>query len=416
VRTPLTMTTLSGAVDQAREGAVVWLQRYFDSHAERFVGKLRRHMPILSVGRVAVVTRREDVLAILADPDTFATPYASRLPGPFLLGLSGPAHERCAEEIRAVVQADDLELLKSFTETRAGRHVEDALGRGGLDVGTDLVHPVLHAVVVRYLGLLDIDTSVQLRWTRDLFQDVFLHSPGLPSSVHTRAQRATRALYTHVDDSIAARQEVRSDDVLSRLLERRRVAPDVALTDAEIRGNLLGLAIGWLWHGAKAALLAVDGLLDRPDALTQAQQAAKVGDLEELRRVLWEVLRFRPVQAGLLRTCLRETTIAADTARATSIRPGSVVFVGTESAMHDETAIPDPETFDSSRAEGQYLNFGDGPHRCMGERMMRVQLAALVAPLLRAGRLRRAEGRQGRLRWHGPHPDGLRVEFTRLRG
>jgi cytochrome P450 len=408
------MTALSSAVARAREGAVVWLQRYFEAHAEQFISRLlRRHKPILSIGRVAVVTRRDDVLAVLADPDTFALPYAARLPGPFVLGLSGAAHERCAQEIRAAVRADDLEFLKSFTETRAGWHVKDALGRGGLDVGTDLVHPVLHAVVVRYLGTLDTDMSTQLTWARHLFQDVFLNARGLPSSVHSRAQQATRAMYAHLDDSIAARQEAPSDDVLSRLLERRRVAPEAALTDAEIRNNLLGLAIGWLWHGTKASLIAVDGLLDRPDALTQAQEAASADDLEGLRRVLWEVLRFRPAQAGLPRTCVRETTLAAGTARGTSIRPGSRIFVGTQSAMHDETAIPDPEIFDSSRADGQYLIFGDGLHRCLGERMMRVQLAALVAPLLQVGRLRRADGRQGRLRWEGPHPDGLRVEFAR---
>jgi hypothetical protein len=40
---------------------------------------------------------------------------------------------------------------------------------------------------------------------------------------------------------------------------------------------------------------------------------------------------------------------------------------------------------------------------------MRVQLPAMLAPLLRVDGLRRAAGPQGRLRWHRTSPDGLRV-------
>jgi cytochrome P450 len=128
--------------------------------------------------------------------------------------------------------------------------------------------------------------------------------------------------------------------------------------------------------------------------------------------VLWEVLRFRPVQAGLYRTCIRDTTIAPGTARERRVRAGTPVFVGTHSAMWDETAIPNPAVFDHTRSDDQYLIFGDGLHRCFGERIERVQLPAMLAPLLRAGRLRRAPGSDGKLRWQGPSPDGFRVELA----
>jgi cytochrome P450 len=171
------------------------------------------------------------------------------------------------------------------------------------------------------------------------------------------------------------------------------------------------MAIGWLWHGARSATLAVDELLARPEALALAREAAWDGDLEQLRRLLWEVYRFRPVQPRVSRRCTAETVLAADTPRARRVPSGAMVFAGSHSAMWDETAVPDPEDFDATRADGQYLVFGGGPHRCPGEHVMGVQLPALLAPLLRSDGLQRAPGLAGVTRWEGLFPGRLEVEF-----
>jgi cytochrome P450 len=409
-RLPSTITALDDAAARTGEGAVVWLQNRFEAHAEEILGGVRRRWPIPRLLRTVVVTRRDDVLAVLTDTTHFALPYAARLPGRFVLGLTGPALERDRSELRAVIRPDDLEYLEGLAESAAERRVAGARPAGGLDIGGGLVHPVQDEVVGRYLGVSAPDPATQLRWARDLFQDVFLNPSGLVS-VRRRARRAGREMSAHLDRLIADRRAARDrpDDVLGRMLDRQLVAPETALSDTEIRSSLIGLALGWLWHGAKAPLIVVDELFDRPDALAQARTTALAGDLDGLRRVLWEVLRFRPVQAGLFRICVRDTTLAPGTARERRVRAGTSVFVGTHSAMWDETAVPDPEAFDATRADGQYLIFGDGPHRCFGEQIMRVQLPAMLAPLLRAPGLRRAGGSAGRLRWKGPSPDGFRV-------
>jgi cytochrome P450 len=408
-----TITTLDDAAARAREDTVVWLQNQFEAHAEDLLGVARRRWPIPRVFGTVVVTRRDDVLAVLADTAHFALPYGPRLPGRFVLGLTGAALERDQAELRAVVRPDDLEFLKGLAESEAERRVAAAAAIGGLDVGSGLVHPVLDTVVARYLGVAAPDPVTGLRWSRDLFQDLFLNVAGL-ASVRRRAQRAATEMGSHIDHLIAARRAApdRPDDVLGRLLDRQHVAPETALSDTEIRTSLIGLALGWLWHGAKAPLIALDELLDRPDAFDAARAAARARDPEALRRVLWEVLRFRPVQAGVNRVCIRDTTIAPGTAWERRVRAGTPVLVGTHSAMWDETAVPDPAVFDPTRAEGQYLIFGDGLHRCFGERIVRVQLPAMLGPLLRADGLRRAPGAEGKLRRQGPSPDGFRVELS----
>ena len=401
-------------VVSVRERAAVLVQRQLDRNAFAGLGPLRRHLPVLSVPPYAVVTRREDVDAVLADSETFAPPYAPRLTGPFVLGLAGADHERHTRELRCVLRADDLPQLGQSAGQLAQAAVD---GRtGSLDVGADLVQPVLSALVERYLGVGAPDRATQLRWTRDLFQDIFLNQGGLPS-VRRRAERSGAELCRYVDDLVASRPHgpaalaVADGDVLSRLLARQVEAPGTALDDREIRDNLVGLAIGWLWHGAKAAITAVDELLDTPEAGSAAQAAADADDLPQLQRVLWEVLRFRPVQAGVFRTCTRDTTLAAGTPRARPVGVGTTVLVGMHSGMWDETVVPDPARFDPTRADAQYLVFGAGPHRCLGEAIVKAQLPALLAPLLRRSP-RRAQGRAGRLRWSGPSPDGFRVVLS----
>lgn len=396
--------------DRAREKVDVLIGRALDRNRLAGLGWLRRHRPLLQVGPLLVVTRHDDVLEVLRAPDTFTLPYASHLPGSFVLGLSGAQHARHTAELRTAFRADDADLLCRMVAGDAGQRVAYGRGEGSLDVGSDLVHPVLSNVVGRYLGAPGPDPGTQLQWADDIFRNIFLN-PGNLQPIIERAERAATAMGAHLDQLIAARSTADDgpDDVLGRLLDRQRTSPETALSHREIRDNLLGLGIGWLWHGTKAAVIAVDELLDRPEQLAAAQAAAAVGDLERLRRLLWEVYRFRPVQAGLPRTCTRTTTLAGATPRARQVRAGTSVFVGTHAAMGDETAIPDPLLFDPTRADGQYLVFGDGLHRCFGEQMMRIQLPALLAPLLRVEGLRRADARAGRLRYDGPRADGFRV-------
>ena len=396
-----------------RETTTVWFQRRLDSNAVARLDPLRRHRPVLTAPPYAVVTRRDDVDAVLRDERAFGLPYAPRLTGPFLLGITGDEHTAWRQELRAVVRDDDLQRLRASAHRRA-RRVVDAC-TGSLDVGTELVDPVLAELVAEYLGVAP-DPLEQLTWARDLFQDIFLN-PGAVPSVRRRAEDSGVAYCRYVEGLIASRPHGRDandraqpDDVLQRLLRRQVSSPQTALTDRQIRDSLIGLAIGWLYHGAKAAMLAADELLERQGEVRAALAEGTAG----LERLVQEVLRFRPVQPFLLRTCARDTTLAPGTERARRVGVGTTVVVGTHSAMWDEAVVPDPTSFDRSRADAQYLVFGDGAHRCFGEAIAKAQLPALLAPLFRAHGLRRAPRRAGRLRWQGPAPARLCVRLDPL--
>ena len=83
-----------------------------------------------------------------------------------------------------------------------------------------------------------------------------------------------------------------ADDVLNRCLAMQ-TAGLPGMDDLGIRNNLIGLIIGAIPTTSKAAVQALDQLLDRPDALAGAQQAARDGDDDLLARYVFEALRFR---------------------------------------------------------------------------------------------------------------------------
>jgi len=394
------------------EAAFNRVQRALDTNRIARADLLRRHFPVLRLGSLVVVTRRDDVLDILNHPDTFSLPYASRLHGRFLLGLEGGEHTAGVQELRRVLRDEDVPRVGALVSSTSNEIVERFRAPGELDVGTDLVYPVMIRSVMDYLGVREVDPDDLLRWSREMFQNIFLNPADL-SEVSERARQAQQRLNAVVTQLVAGVQtapSVRPDaaqTVVARMVTGRR---EITAEDSDdIRDNLVGLAIGWLWHGARAAIVATDELLKRPDLLAQARTAASEEDLSALRRVLWEVLRFRPVQPGLFRECVKSGVIGPGTSRERRVRQGDRVFVGTHSAMWDEATVPDSRRFLSERAEGQYLIFGAGDHTCLGLEIMRVQLPALLAPLLREPGLQRAYGLPGRLRHRGAAVDGFLV-------
>jgi cytochrome P450 len=395
------ITRIDASVQQYR---VTLPQRLFDHNGVSRLDIVRHTHQVWPLIRpYRPIARRADVIGALTDSATFVTCYPEDLIGDFVARFDGDRHTKLRVGIASAL--GDLQAAEDLASRTARERVACRVAAGSLDVGTDLVYPVMIRMVEEYVGLSGQRSDVLLAWGRDLFQGIFLNAYGMPF-VHEAARIAKDQMSAHVDELI---EEVNpaSATVLAKLAYGKE---KFAMT--EVRDNIIGLAIGWLWHGARAAIIAVDELLKRPTEMAVARRAAQQGDSDTLQRVLWEILRFRPVQVGLVRECARDT----DLSDGTRVRRHAKVLLGTHSAMWDEEVIPDPSSFDCSRAPGQYLIFGRGPHECPGASMMRRQLPAMLAPLLRQHWLRRAGGRDGRLRWVGPSPDGFRVLLPAVSG
>ena len=89
---------------------------------------LRRHRPILLVRNIAILSRADDVKAVLGDSTHFAVPYGPRMTaitGPFILGLDeSPLYHHDREQLAKALRAQDLPGLTERTLHLARERLE----------------------------------------------------------------------------------------------------------------------------------------------------------------------------------------------------------------------------------------------------------------------------------------------------
>jgi cytochrome P450 len=388
---------------------------------------LRLFQPNLVLGRrvitayanngTAVVTRRADVIDVLSRDDDFGVVYGPRMEiitggENFFLGMQDtPSYTRDVSNMRLVVRRDDVNaIVKPFVEATAASLVAAAPGK--IDVPQALSLPVAARLLDHYFGMPGPSEQDIVDWTTMLFWYLFIDLKADPA-LDMKAAAAAIVFREWVDAQIAARKasgEVR-DDVLGRCLAMQ-AAGLPGMRDRGIRDNLIGLLIGELPTTSAAANLALDELLDRPEALAGACAAARAGDDAALAAHVFEALRFRPLNPVIYRRALRDSVVAEGTLRACHVAKDTMVLASNLSAMFDPLAIPHPNDFRIDRPWEVYMLWGYGLHSCFGAHLNRATIPGILKPLLARQGLRRASGNQGRIDKQGtPFPVHFNVVF-----
>ena len=368
-------------------------------------------------GGTVIVTRRADVMDVLRRDDDFEVVYGPRMRAltggeNFFLGMQpGWDYARDTSAMRLAMRHTDVpERIAPRAARMATQAVADAGGR--IDLPPALTLAVPTDMVMDYFGLSNVDPVALQGWATRLFWYLF-GDLGADPDLHTRAMEDASALRAALDAAIAARKAAPNDadDLISRCLALQ-AAGVPGMDDLGIRNNLLGLVIGAIPTISKAACLAMDELLRRPDALRRAQAAARTGDAAQLAPHLWEALRFNPHNPVIYRRAVRDTVIAPGTFRARRVRKGDMVFAATLSAMHDPAGVDDPGQFRPARPFTDHIIWGTGMHTCFGAQINAAVIPAILLPLLAQPRLRRAEGAAGQCDTGGtPFPEHMTLIF-----
>jgi cytochrome P450 len=195
------------------------------------------------------------------------------------------------------------------------------------------------------------------------------------------------------------------DDVMGRLLRMQRAGEAAGLDDDVLCRTLMGLVIGMVETTSQAAIQALLVLLSRPDALANIAAAAKADDDDALSHLVFEALRFRPINPMVVRVAKEDYRLAAGEPHQTLIRKGTVVFALTWSAMFDPRVLEAPEEFRPDRPDYHYLHFATGRHACFGRYISWIQIPQILKPLLKLDGLRAT----GAPEYDGTFPQKLMV-------
>lgn len=111
---------------------------------------------------------------------------------------------------------------------------------------------------------------------------------------------------------------------------------------------------------------------------------------------------------GLYRKVEADGIVLPDGDKNVNLKKGDMVFVSFISASRDPEAFPDPLEIKLDRPEESYIQYGVGPHTCLGKHANIVSLTTMLMMFGRLKGLRRAPGPPGEMK-SIPKPGGFKV-------
>ncbi|HSY15188.1 MAG TPA: cytochrome P450 [Jatrophihabitantaceae bacterium] len=201
---------------------------------------------------------------------------------------------------------------------------------------------------------------------------------------HRLQREFDRLLYAEIAARRTATDLTERTDVLSRLLTAGATNGAKALTDAELRDNLVTLLLAGHETTATALAWTFHELARNPDVLARAQQAADENDAAYLEAVVKESLRIRPVISEVARMVKEPIEVGGFTVPA-----GATIMPGIQLVQQDANNHREPERFVPSRyldgqpAPNTWIPFGGGVRRCLGAGFSLMEATVVLGQVLR---------------------------------
>ena len=346
-----------------------------------FFARLRESRPVAPVrmpayGRAWVVTRYEDVRAVLTDPrmakDVHRWPGGGRsrpseATGVYahMLHADPPDHTR----LRRLVQkpfASRRAALRPRAEEVAASLLDEMARRGDdvIDLLGQYARPLPITVICELLGVPPADRE----WVR---VTVYAYDE---RTEHERLERELAAYFTEL---IAAKRAEPGDDLVSELV----IASDTANADGAAEGltrnELVSAAFLLVMAGFDTTVnLIASGtlaLLTHPEEMARLRQ-----DPSLLPAAVEELLRFTsPVNHANDRFTIEDVPIGD-----VVIPAGEWVIPAIASADWDPARFPDPDRLDLGRDTSGHVAFGHGVHHCLGAPLARMEAEVALGALL----------------------------------
>ena len=377
-----------------------------------------------------VVTRYDDVAAVLNNSAVFETAYGAEMMDMgqgtnFVLGMNGAEHAAARQVLNGVVgqiaNPGDRARVEGRAAEVATALVEQAQGR--MDVVADLIRRTAAETCIDYFGLEAPDPDALADWTIGVNRMIFADPFGVPRT-RSQALQAARHFQAVVERSLdVARARPGNDTLVDRLITLQGKGQ---ITHAEIISFLTGNATGLIPTTTIGMTAIIEELLSWPEWWDEARRLARVAReaapgaqtaaRARLREILMEAARLSPtLYPGQFRIAAAKGVIAEGTLRAAPVKAGDLVMVATASALRDGRRFRRPNTFNPDRplAEKQAaeIMFGWGDHKCVGIHLAVAVMVEIAVALFSREELAPAPGNAGKVRSAGPFPRHMEMTW-----
>lgn len=300
-----------------------------------------------------MLMRYREMVEITTKPDSFSStePFVPKgiIPHTGPSQLDAPEHQPFR---RLVAQAFTPEKLKQASvraRAVASALVDEIRPRGECDFMHDFIGLM---PIITFLNLLELPES-DAPFLHDLASRMVPGQPGM--------EQAQADANDYIIGLIADREKRNANDFVS-ILVRAKVM-DRALTEVE-RLNVVRLVV----TGGLDTVINMTSFATTYFARHPAVQHDLRNDPESYDGAVHEITRmFGTTNLG--RVAREDLELGG-----VKIRAGEQVIAAFPLSGLDERANPDPMTFDARRSGGRHVNFGSGPHTCLGALLARREI------------------------------------------
>jgi cytochrome P450 len=357
-----------------------------------FFAELRDRRPILAMPEVTLALGFDDCSEILRRHDTFSVALYKPKQGDYWMAQDDTAvHWREKSIMRAILDFEDIPAIRDFVAAKSAAVLNAA--SGSIDAVAGLSRAVPLALVQEWFGYAMSDPALLCKWSYWNQIDAFWNQPfdaiawPDPAKIVREREAAGLEMAAYLIALVGAREldvagGKKGHDSVSRLVELSR-SKAINFDVRRVVLNVGGLLIGAVETTSHAVVNALDYLMRDPGILAAVRVAAAGSNPPAVDGYVFEALRFRPAFPYFFRTCEQDTVLGRGTPHAAPIAKGTTALAVTHSAMFDQRAMANPDTFDPTRGQGNQFTFGFGLHECLGRAIAGVMIPEIVRQSLR---------------------------------
>jgi len=329
-----------------------------------------------------VLTRYEDVVAVLRDPRFIKEPLAAFVAARFgvavppgvgvsMLDRDPPDHTRLRSLVSKAFTPRVVEGLRPRIQAIVDSLITRAEAAGSMELIEEFAYPLPVNVICEMLGVPVEDHERFKGWSLDIARG--LDSILLPpeSDVPRRSGAARHAMSDYFRGLVAARRASPRGDLLSALITAEE-AGDRLSEDELLATCILLLVAG---HETTVNLIGNGtlALLRHPGELRRLRETPGL-----IASAVEELLRYDGPVQRTARIPSTDVTIGGRT-----IGKGEMVMPFIGAADRDPAQFPDPDRLDLARTDNRHIAFGWGIHFCLGAPLARVEGQIAIDTLVR---------------------------------
>lgn len=322
------------------------------------------------------VTRYDDVLRVVNDPQTFVNGQGTQIPSrlveggtPTVHNTDPPRHGALRKLVTPHLRAVKVKEWQEVIDRSVDAILDGLEQQAAQDGEVELVHAASALLPIQVLGqVLGVpleDCGLLLDWTNRVVSDdpEFMRGPD-------EKERAREEMFGYFKQLSDQRRAEPRNDIVSKLVHAELDGEPLSWEDlAAYYFVLVGAGNETTRNLITGSVLAFE---EFPD-----QWAALVAQPDLLRPAIEEMLRYvTPIRA------MRRTAVTDVEWSGRTIRAGDKVVCWFQAANRDPAVFPDPETVKIDRAVNDHVGFGWGIHACMGSHLARAEVTTFFQKVL----------------------------------